>query len=271
MTTPNYPIPAVPEGLVSTLLDVATVTEGSIGYMDGVEEFFDSYNCMEFTQSPSWCAPNSKDFDNAVWQSGFRFAANGGAVCKSVGLDQARQEAEVRRVFEAGESIAVEKAFMEQRFRVGPDNAEGDPIWDAPVDINPAGAVSPMVGIALLEGHAAANYRGRPVFHMPTTIGSLLLNLNALQVEGNVASTRLGSKAAIGAGYDFPNTGPAGTAASAGEKWLYATGGIAIQKAELKIRQNLETTNNDVFTLGERAYVGVVDCYTAAVRVSVTA
>lgn len=274
MQTATYPTAPTVTPLKGTLLDAATVTN-DFAWLDG-DDLFASYNCMKFQAEADFCAPNTKDFDNEIaWQNGFRFAAYGGVLCKAVGLNQPEALANVRRVFEAGESTAVERALMAQRFIEGPDRDAGagvDLAWEEPVDITPAGgAVKPAVGLSLLEGFAANEYVGAPTLHVPVTIASLILGVDGAEFEGQTLRTKMGSKIAAGVGYDFPNTGPDGTEASAGEKWLYATGEVVIGRGPLDVRQNVDFSNNDVYMLAERPYIAVVDCFAAAVRVSVTA
>jgi hypothetical protein len=274
VTQVAYPTAPPTEPRRGTLLDVATVSDSGIRWLDG-NDLFDSYNCMKFQAEADFCAPNVKDFDQAaVWQNGWRFAVYGGVQCKAVGLDMDRMQDEVRRVFEAGESVGVEKALMRTRFRQGedrdPDAVGTDFAWDAPVDITPAGgAVSAQAGLAIIEGHAAANYVGMPIIHAPVTVASALTLNAVIEFDGNVLKTALGSRVAAGAGYDWPNLGPDGAEAPAGEKWLYATGGVLINKGSLEIRQAIAFEDNDVFVLAERGYIAAVDCYVAAVRVKV--
>lgn len=265
MKTVTYPIAPAITPLKGTLLDAATVDPG-IANLPEVG-LFDTYNCLKFEGEAEFCAPSPKDFvDGITWVDGFRFAAYGGIKCKAIGLDESRMLAEVRKAFEAGESTAVERAFMKTRFV---DDGSVDDKWDAPVDINPAGAVSPAVGLALLESYAAANYVGAPVLHVPIVIASLVMGVDGAVYDGNVLRTKFGSKIAAGAGYDFPNTGPTGAAAAAGERWLYATGNVLIRRGEPEIRQAMSTDTNEVFVLAERPYIAAVDCFTAAIRVTV--
>ena len=268
VTTATYPVAPAVVPLEGTLLDAASVTD-DFAWLDG-NDLFESYNCMKFDQSAEFCAPNTKTFDQgATWQDGFRFAAYGGAVCKAIGLDQGRMQSEVERVFKAGESTAVERALMETRFVADADPAAR---WAAPTDITPGGgAVAPEVGIALLEGYAASVYVGAPTLHIPRSVVSILAAKNGLDKNGRSFNTKLGSKIAAGAGYDFPNNGPTGAAAASGEKWLYATGSVVIGRGPAVIRQVMATDTNDVFVLAERGYIAAVDCFTAAVRVTVTA
>lgn len=204
----------------------------------------------------------TKSFETASWQDGMRFAVFGGVVCKTFeGID----EALVRKSFENRESYGVEKAFLQTRLV---DSATLN--WDAPVDLTPAGgAVKPEVGLAILEGHAATKYAGRPTIHAPRSIGSLLVSRTAAKYDGTELVSGLGSKIAAGGGYDDPNSGPTGAAPAAGEKWMYATGEVVLQRGELLIQSSLNTTTNETFVLAERTYMGAVDCYTSAVRVKV--
>lgn len=262
--TQNFPVaPAVKE-LEGTLLDAATVSDG-IEWLDE-NGLFESYNCMRFDASADFCGPNSKDFDQAAsWQDGFRFAAYGGVSCSAVGLDQAEMLRAVRDVFERGESTAVERALMRTRFA-----ADADGRWAAPVDLTPAGGpVTPGAGVALLEGYAASVYVGGPTLHIPRSIASLLLGTQGAVLDQGEFTTKLGSKIAAGAGYDFPNLGPDGAEATAGEKWLYATGEVVVRRGDPIVRQVMAHTDNEVHVLAERGYVAAVDCFTAAVRVRV--
>lgn len=269
METANYPLTPTTTPLVGTLLDTATVTD-QFTWLDG-RGLFDSYNCMAFDSAAEFCAPSPKTFDNSInWVSGKRFAVYGGVQCKAIGLDRARMLSEVERVFNTGESTAVEAGIMEHLFRVATDlDGDGNPLWAAPTDITPAGgAVSPKVGLALLEGFAGRNYVGRPTLHLPLTVASILA-VDTVKIDDGKITTKMGSKVVAGAGYDLPNTGPTGAAAAAGERWLYATGEVWIGRAKVEIRDAMATSDNDVFVLAERGYIAAVDCFAAAIRVKV--
>lgn len=266
MTTVTYPVAPSTTQRKGTLLDAAT-TNDKFEWAEA-ENLFESYNCMTFDSAADFCAPNAKTFDNAIaWQSGIKFAAYGGVLCKSVGLDVAAMLAEVERVFEQGESIAVEAALMAQRFKA-------DTKWGAaPVDLTPtSGAVCPEVGVGLLEGHAARNYAGGvPTLHVPVSVASVMMGLGGqVAFQNDVLLSKLGAKVAAGGGYDFPNLGPTGAAAAEGEKWMYATGEVLVVKGPVEVRDAIDYENNDVYALAERPYIAVVDCYTAAVRVQVS-
>jgi hypothetical protein len=205
----------------------------------------------------------TKTFSNSGFQDGILFAAYAGHTCKGIGNDGSAVE-ELQRVFEANESIAVERAIMQQRMVVN------GTVWAAATDLTPAGgAVSAKAGLAILEGHASWNYAGVPTIHAPRSIGSLLTQSNSIERDGNALRSVLGAKVAAGGGYESPNTGPAGTAPPAGEKWMFASGEVVVARSEIVPKQEMDRSTNEIVTLVERMYVAAVDCYTAAVRVKV--
>lgn len=269
VTTATYPVapPVIP--LEGTLLDAAEVKDG-ISWLNG-EDLWESFAAMKFGQAPVFCGDNDKDLDenSALWVSGFVFGAYGGVTCKAPGMDMASQEASIREVFTRGESTAVERALMDIRFKAAAGDNAGR--WDTPTDITPAaGAVKPAVGVGLLEGYFSSVYTGAPTIHMPRVIASLLLGVDGATLEGKTIRTKLGSKIAAGAGYDYPNTSPAGVAAAAGERWVYASGGVVVLRGPVEVRQSFEQSNNDVVVLAERAYVVAVDGPVVALRVLVS-
>lgn len=206
----------------------------------------------------------SKTFETPSWQDGLRFGVYSGLTCKSVGFDIEESTAEAVRVFLANESVGVERALMNTRFRVNGS------VWAAATDLTPAGgAVEAEVGLAILEGHASWNYAGVPTIHAPRSIGALLLSENAVDKEGTRFVSKQGSKVASGGGYEEPNTSPAGVAAPAGEKWMYSSGEVMLARGPVFSEPQIDRSTNEVKVLVERLYVAAVDCYTAAVRVKV--
>lgn len=278
MTQISYPVAPTTTRLKGTLLDLVTPQAG-IGWHDG-RGLFESLNCLKFDAGASFCGPNNKDLSaNSTWVSGFRFSAYGGITCSAIGQDRDARRTKIRQVFESGESTAIERALMETRFKAGvsfdPDTNQepDDPSlsgWDAPVDITPTGgAVTPKVGVALLEEFAGNSYVGQPTIHVPRAIGSLLLDSNGAVWDGTALRTNLGAGVAAGVGYSDPNTSPGGASAAAGERWLYATGEVVIQQGDLIQRDEMEYGINHVIALVERPYLVAVDCFTAAIRVTV--
>lgn len=269
-----YPTIDAPAKRRSTLLDVAQVdtTAGAFEHKDGAD-LFDSYNCLKFDATTNnFCsATDAKDLDQAAgWIDGFRFAAYGGATCRTIGLDMARQESEVRAAFDRGESAAVERALLSVGLVASDGSVDGIPgIWDEAVDITDTDAVPVRVGLALLEEYAASVYSGAPTLHLPISPASFLASHAAIAFEGDVLVTKLGSRIAAGAGYGLPSTGPDSTEADDGEHWIYATGTVYLAPApNVEFRQVVDTPNNNVISLVERGYLAAIDCFRAAIRVT---
>lgn len=254
--------------LPSRLLDVATVVDRPHLQIGATNAMFSSLRCVT-PYGVQWICdvetPDDKTFDDTPgWQSGAPFIGALGTMCKAIGYDFSEQESLASEAFDESESKFIEASFAAARF-----HAETD-LWAAPTDVTPTPgtAVTPEVGLALLEGHAALNYAGVPTIHTSRTIVSLLAQDGGVDLNGSVITSELGSKFASGGGYEAL-TGPDEVAPDAGEYWMYATGEVVILRGEKFVRQEMDRSTNEVFILVERPYIGVVDCYAAAVLVKV--
>lgn len=213
--------------------------------------------------------PVVKTFNGPSWQDGIKFAVYSGVICKAPGFDIEDAGTQLERVFANKESVAVARTLMQQRFIASASH------WAAATDLTPvSGAVDPVVGLAMLEGHASYSYAGQPTLHVPRTIGSLLLNKYAAIVyDGDMLRTLMGAKVAADGGYESPSNSPTNSAPAAGELWLYASGEVTLAATEPVQQRGIDLVesgdSNRVRLLRERMYVATVDCYTAAVRVKV--
>lgn len=234
-----------------------------------------TYNCLDTAVATELCPlpTTAKEFTNPGLIEGFEFAVYGGLSCKAIGFNEETGLAEIERVFALKESRGVERALMETRFVTGPDDDPGagvDSRWEAATDITPtAGAVPAKVGLALLEGYAASRYSGQPTLHLPYSVGSFLAADMTLVEQGGKFYTHLGAKVAVGAGYEFPNSGPAGVETTDGTRWLYASGEVMVARSNIESFVQTDYSTNDIYALAERRYIVAVDCFTAAIRVSV--
>lgn len=266
-----------PERLTSSVLDHATVetVTGGFGYRNDVG-LWPSYNCLDLLTPTAMCPDpqvGSKTFKRAEWQPGFTFAVYGGVECLAVGLDKADQMAETLRVFEASEGKGVEQALLYTRFATDPGSDE-DFDWEPPVDITPpSAALSLTVALAMLEGHAAANYVGLPTIHMPRAAATVLEGAGIVVWRGDKAYTKNGSKVAIGGGYDDE------TMLASGRWDMFATGEVYVEKSE-RVEQQVYVipgdgsgtgsdqnglSDNTVVSFAERMFRVVIDCYAAKV------
>jgi hypothetical protein len=245
--------------LAGTLLDAANLVSG-IAWLDPDNGLFESYNCLVTDREATWPCPGdvvtgAKTFSHPDWMDGVKFAVYAGVECK---LDDSAEElASAQRVFEARESVGVERAFMET-------------LLQGATDVTPAGGpVVPEVGLAILEGHAATTYAGVPTIHAPRSIGSILMTRTAAHSEGGAFYTEQGSKLASGGGYNATNLSPAGAAPAAGSLWMYATGEVVVARGDVVAKNDLNRVTNETRVLVERPYVAAIDCYKSAVRVTV--
>lgn len=249
-----------PEGWPATLLDTFTPRDGRLE----PDDLYVSLNCIGLPDSKQLCDTDTawadSDYQDGQLIDGIRFVSDIGIKCRALGWGDL--DTQFNRVVELRESASVEQNLMALRFTGTQGGA-------AATNITPAGgAVTPAQGVALLEGHAAMNYAGKPAIHSPVSVASLLLDVAiGYHADGNKLLTSLGSDFIVGAGYE-QNLGPSGAAPAAGEKWLYASGGIDIVRGR---RVQLDTVfsrlNNYSYLRSQRIYVVSVDCYISAVRV----
>lgn len=256
--------------LLSSVLDHATVVSKPDFGMRNNQGLWPSYNCLDLLVPTELCAPPEdpevvKTFGNAEWIPAFQFAVQGGVQCSAVGLDRADQLAEVERVFRLSEGKGVEQSLLANRFVAlvadpGNQNIE----WAAPTDLTPVTPVDVNVALALLEGYAARVYSGVPTIHMPRAVASLLGG-DKIVWKGDKAFTQLGSKVAMGGGYD-PD-------ANTGAFDLYATGEVYVERSEEFSTDAFVLPgdgsnargfdDNTVLALAERMFRVGVDCFTA--------
>ena len=237
----------------STLLDVASVSEG-LAWLTGTD-LFESLNCLQarFWDPACGASQSAKTFDGPTWVDGAKFAAYTGVKCDPIGMGELDNL--TNGLFTNIESRGVEQAVMERIFGASAIT----PLTDA---------ATVALGVAMLEGEAAQKYAGQPTLHLTAAAASLLSQRGALEWDGNILRTALGSKVVVGAGYSVSNQGPAAAAGTATTDWLWASGEIVIARGEVKSFQELNRTNNDNRILVERDYVVGVDCFLAAVEVT---
>jgi hypothetical protein len=268
--------------LRSTVLDHATVNDTSTHFdLRNEAGLWASYNCLD-TLVPTALCPDpteNKTFDFVEWMPGFSFAVYAGVQCNLVGLDRDEQESETERVFLANEGKGIERALLANRFfeRTADDNSTNQihrqATWGAPIDLTSAVTTDPKVALSVLEGYARTVYAGQPTLQLPAGAVSLL-GSDKIVWEGDKAYTRLGSKVALGGGYDPDYVGWDGS-------WdFYATGEVYVEKGpEVKIRTHELTGSaastalgldaNTGLTLVERPYRLAVDCFVAKASCSV--
>lgn len=139
-------------------------------------------------------------------------------------------------------------------------------------DLTPAGgAVPPARALALLENALGDLLRGgQGTIHARRGAAAILPNVTR---DGNVLSTRVGTRVIAGAGY--PGAGPDGTPSADGETWLYGTGltSVRLYAPELPsdndVAATLRREVNQVEIMARRLFAASFDgCALVAVRMA---
>lgn len=194
----------------------------------------------------------NKAFEGRSLIEGDPFTVYKGVECDL--LTTRDDEARAERGLRLGESRAVEAAVWETLLATS----------DA-VDLTPGGgAVTVNGGIGMLEEYAGQYYGAVATIHAPRSLIPLMKDLE--QVDGHLETIQ-GTKIANGFGYTA-NTGPEGTVAAAGEAWLYISGEVVLSQGPIATHAAPLVQNNRAMVLAERVYAPSVECFIAAVRVS---
>lgn len=203
--------------------------------------------------------PKTITDDDAPWSKGFAFTSYILRECRAVGQWEEFQK-RAGALYAAAEQNGIEQALWAYLTAVDTDVTDVTPT---------GGAVTPEIGVALLEGWAGKNYSGDPVIHAPRAVGSTLGTKGVMERHGNKMETTLGATVVSGGGYS--KVGPNLAAEVAGESWLFATGqvvgwrGQMIAKGPFMVQSPRDNTAQ---ALAERPYALAVDCGIAAVRVT---
>lgn len=192
------------------------------------------------------------------------FTAYGSYRCKTFSkpLDEAQARAAAHLL--GWEERQVESAIM--RGHLG-----NSPSFQGAVDVAPGTAVSIAQAVNLLEQWLAENTPGAGVLHVPRSLTGSLINAPVTRA-GQHLETIVGTRVAVGGGYDMGHVGPDGTAAPDGTRWVYASGRPVVRRGAVHYTPDegnrVDTGNNDVTVLAHRTYVVGWDCSVAAVLVA---
>lgn len=157
-------------------------------------------------------------------------------------------------------------------FTVNPRLAEATP---EATDINAAAAVSPLEALALLEDALADMLGGVPgVIHGTRAAITHMLDVGSIEASGDLLVSKFGTRLVGDAGY--PGTGPDGTAADAGEAWLYGTARPTILLSAPVVlpdegaAEAVDRDTNVITYQAERGFLTLLECGIVAVRIATT-
>jgi hypothetical protein len=205
------------------------------------------------------------------------FLAVGSFDCSTVGrpADEAFEIA--RRRLLAWESRQVERAVwtgLTANYSINPSFAFGnDECGIVPTDINPAGAVNPVVAISTIEDVLADTVAGAGYIHIPTKLLAFLKTHRLVTEEDGALWSPSGHRYVVGAGY--PGSGPSNVAAVAGQTWVFATGPMLLARSNVmmvpeSVAEGIDRRINSITVRSERFYSVGFSCTSLAIRVLLT-
>lgn len=209
---------------------------------------YDADPCTEPVDRPA------KEFDSIGLSQGDPFTIYKGVECQDMHDDNL---AWAREALAAGEDYAIEAGFMQQRLAVA-----------STTDIGGGATFSLINGIAMLEGYASTVYGGIATLHVSRSVTTRALANRAFQSDEQYrVTTRQGNLVANGGGYEI-NLGPTGVAPAAGQAWLYITGPVTLVRSAVTATTAPDYRHNTPQAIAERVITPLVECFIAAVRVT---
>ena len=276
MPIPPNAIPAPDPGpLRYGLFQVAT---GPLELSDRARQsgvLWDPSGCGAARGYPAECdvTPPSKTFDaNTPEQDALPFVVYATINCGSAGYTTDYLQAKVRRKLTAVEQTGVEEAVWSGAIGGSGALANKPTIIGATAGFhtNLGTAADLPTGISMLEDYASFAYGYVPTIHAEARVAAFMDELRLVHKDGPLLRTALGSKLAFGGGY--PGTSPAGVAAVAGHAWLYVTGQVTLWRASdvfvAPPEQVLDRALNQYNLIAEREWLAAIDCFVAAVDVT---
>jgi hypothetical protein len=167
-----------------------------------------------------------------------------------------------------GEGRAIEREFWTGANGINPHLAD---VLDTTI-LAGGLPVSPVAGLAALEGALGECFGGIGLIHAPRGAIPALQASTLIERSGQrIQTTPLSTGVVAGGGY--PGSAPDGTAAAAGQSWLFATGPVTLRRTPIEFvgasaADWTKRDTNDAILIAERTYVVTLeDCCKFAVLV----
>lgn len=195
------------------------------------------------------------------------------ACTTTFGMNPAERRARVNRAVDMLTELAVERVLWS-----GIDVNPGT--WGATADdrypsfqdsdatvLNGGTPVEPLAGLALIEEAVSQSVGIQSTLHMNRRVGTMVMGLSEPTGTPPFLNTKLGTKMAMGSGYQ--RSGPGGVAATAGTGWIFATGPVVVHLGPIVMYEAPDVRTNDVYMKAERpAAVAWDRCLLYAVQVT---
>lgn len=206
-----------------------------------------------------------KEFDGGVEVSEAEpFTVAGTFVCTPVGFTPQRANEIAQQHL-----LTREEARAEQAVWTG-DLGNTPALATSETTILGTGPLSLTEGIGVLEKWIGDAYGSLGVIHVDRLLGTALIEKGVVRVNGNRATTVLGTPVVIGTGY--PGTGPNGEAG----RWAYVTPAMigyrsSVFSGSSRPGDIFDRASNDLYGIAERTYlIGWDDCGVAAVELTIS-
>lgn len=215
------------------------------------------------------CPPVSGDktfsgIDTAV--SGAPFGVITSYTCGSVGWTIQEIEERIRTRMAMSEQRAVERRLW-QGWNLSTGQGTQAGLFRGATSLG--SAACPVEAMELLEQALADNGVVGGIIHARPGMAPHLINNHQFTEQGRLRRTYIGTPIVFGQGYD--GTGPAGEAPTTTVEYMYASGRVLIWGSEIQIpdpRQTMDRTANQMYAIGEKVYVVLVECGVWAVAVT---
>lgn len=243
----DAPVVDARKGGLLAVADVRTVPNGK--WLYGLDWQPEHCGTAHLTAVDCVDAPaGAKAFDGVPVVLSRSFNVYKGIQCDLFDMPRYRRMAV--RGLELGEAEAVERYMALNILDGGQDLT---PTTGTPVPLH--------IGLGMLEEWTAENYGAVPIIHGDRLTTTDLLHNDLLVGDPVNMRTKQGSLFANGA-YRV--------ASSAGERWLWATGEVLVQRGEVIDNQVTDEKHNKSYALAERPVAIGIECFIVKVLVSVS-
>lgn len=196
------------------------------------------------------------------------FVVINSSVCGTVGQTFGEVEGRLRRRFQLKEQWGVERAFWG-----GGADVPGYLQTNTVDTLDPVPTGGMTAAVSVLDQALADNYGLPGLVHVRPRLAAWMANAGVLRWDGQTVRTPRGNVVVFGDGYS--GQGPAGEdpAADGTTEWMYVTGRVVIWRDDEvfvpPLPQVLDRSTNQQYALAERTYAIGVECYLAAVLVTI--
>lgn len=285
--TPELTAESAPYGILSP---ASVVVETSGGAWESKIEYTD-YTCNTETTLEGICIPGLTESVTAVGGSGdggflheyYPFSIETSFMCSPMGMSLGEIKKRAEDALIACRQKAIEAEFssglLGKKMNEADNTILNPYLSDGTAsDVTPTGgAVSPRVGIAILEqaiANCGCGTRGT-IHGQPMALSNLRLNIPKDSTDP--ITTKLGNYVISGSGY--AGQSPTGDDTSGTETYMYATGRVLVVLGDINVYPNdsrkryeaVDTSNNTVrYTVSQTAAVLTGGCCKSAVLVDIT-